>query len=74
MVNLEKSDIEFIISLVVQYLLVRWTIKAVQNVIMAVGFIASLYILGFEKHSIEGAIAGMFLGVYIGWRLWNDNR
>lgn len=31
MVNLEKSDIEFIISLVVQYLLVRWSIKAVQR-------------------------------------------
>jgi hypothetical protein len=48
--------------------------KWIPDVIMAVGFIASLYILGFEKHSIEGAIAGMFLGVYIGWRLWNDNR
>ncbi len=31
MVNLEKSDIEFIISLVVQYLLGRWSIKAVQR-------------------------------------------
>lgn len=48
--------------------------KWIPDVIMVVGFITSLYILGFEKHSIEGAIAGMFLGVYIGWRVWNDHR
>ena len=46
--------------------------KYLPDAIMVIGMLISMWILNFEKIAIEGAITGLVLGLYIGWRKYHD--
>lgn len=54
------------------FIIRRKKMKYLPDAIMVIGTLISMWILNFEKIAIEGAITGLVLGLYIGWRKYHD--
>lgn len=38
-----------------------------------IGSFCALYALVWDKAAIESFVSGITIGLYAGWRIWNDN-